>query len=203
MELMAEATKKLPHKYFSDQYDDEEVLLVFNKHPVVMRKGLIFGMLAIALGTIPSFFKPEMSVLGLGLLGGLVLGGLVFLPSWINWRFSIYIITDQRLIQITQKGLFKRSVVDLALTQIQMVNYSINGFQETLLGFGTIMVQTYVGDLTIHDVHHPAKIQKEILLILRERGIATNIYPNPNQPLAGINEEDNQEDDDEDEEDSE
>src|SRR6185295_12224013 len=105
------ATK--PHKYFADQYDDEEVLLVFNKHPVVMRKGLILGMLAIALGTIPSFFKPEMSVLGLGLLGGFVLGGIVFLPSWINWKFSVYIITDQRLIQVTQKGLFKRAVVDL------------------------------------------------------------------------------------------
>ena len=188
---------KSPHKYFADQYDDEEVLLVFNKHPVVMRRGLIYLMLAIALGTIPSFFKPEMSVLGLGLLGGLVLGAIVFLPSWIAWRFSIYIITDQRLIQITQKGLFKRSVVDLALPQIQMVNYEINGFQETLLGFGTIVVQTYVGDLTIHDVHHPAKIQKELLKILRDRGIATNSYPSPGQSAISDNEAEGDEEDEE------
>lgn len=164
-----------------------------------MRKGLIWGMLAIALGTIPSFFKPEMSVLGLGLLGGFVLGGIVFFPSWINWKFSVYIITDQRLIQITQKGLFKRSVVDLALPQIQMVNYQINGFQETLLGFGTIVVQTYVGDLTIHDVHHPAKIQKELLRILRERGIATNSFPSSNQQRAIGNDEDELEQNDEEE----
>jgi hypothetical protein len=196
------ATK--PHKYFTDQYDDEEVLLVFNKHPVVMRKGLIILMLAIAAGTLPSFVKPEMSVLGFGLLGGFLLGAILFFPSWIAWKFSVYIVTDQRLIQITQKGLFKRSVVDLALPQIQMVNYSINGFQETLLGFGTIVVQTYVGDLTIHDVHHPAKIQKELLKILRDRGIATTSYPNPNQPDAGraqfgdedgANEEEDEEDD--------
>lgn len=170
--------QKDTNKYFKDQYDDEEVLLVFNKHPVVMRKGLIIGMLAIAFGTVPSFFKPEMSVLGLGLLGGLVLGLLLFFPSWIAWRFSVFIVTDQRFIQITQKGMFKRSVVDLALNQIQMVNYQINGFQETLLGFGTIMVQTYVGDLTIHEIHHPAKIQKQLLKILRDRGIATTGFAN-------------------------
>lgn len=179
-----------PHKYFADQYDDEEVLLVFHKHPVVMRRGLIFGMLGIALGTIPSFIKPEMWVLGVGLLGGFLVGGILFTPSWIAWKFSVYIVTDQRLIQVTQKGLFKRSVVDLALPQIQMVNYEINGFQETLLGFGTIVVQTYVGDLTIHDVHHPAKIQKELLKILRERGIATKSYPSPGQSKPIDNGED-------------
>ena len=191
----------MPHKYFADQYDDEEVLMVFNKHPVVMRKGLIIGMVAIMLGTFPSFIKPEMWVLGAGLLGGLVLGGILFLPSWIAWRFSIFIVSDQRFIQITQKGLFKRSVVDLALNQIQMVNYQINGFQETLLGFGTIMVQTYVGDLTIHDVHHPAKIQKELLHILRERGIATASPMN----TKSINTDDQDviEEDEDDEEDSE
>ncbi len=196
MTSMAKATK--PHKYFADQYDDEEVLMVFNKHPIVMRKGLIGGMLTFCLGTIPSFIKPEMWVLGVGLLGGAVLGGLVFLPTWIAWKFSVYIITDQRLIQITQKGLFKRSVVDLALPQIQMVNYQINGFQETLLGFGTIMVQTYVGDLTIHDVHHPAKIQKELLKILREQGITTTNFQPPPRPVDQPEEdEDDQVDDEE------
>ncbi len=33
-----------PDKYFADQFDDEEVLFVFRKHPVVMRKGLIIAM---------------------------------------------------------------------------------------------------------------------------------------------------------------
>lgn len=163
----------MAHKYFTDQYDDEEVLMVFNKHPIVMRKGLVLGMLAIALGTTPSFIWVTFESLYMGLLGGVALGLLLFFPSWIAWKFSVFIITDQRLIQITQKGMFKRSVVDLALNQIQMVNYEINGFQETLLGYGTIMIQTFVGDLTIHDIHHPAKIQKKLLLILRDQGINT------------------------------
>ncbi len=58
-----------------------------------------------------------------------------------------------------------------------MVNYEIAGLQETLLGFGTIMVQTYMGDLVIHDVHHPARIQKKMLRILREQGIIITNHP--------------------------
>ena len=52
-----------------------------------------------------------------------------------------------------QKGLWKHSVVDIGLDKIQTISYEINGLQETLLGFGTIVIQTYVGELVIHDVH--------------------------------------------------
>ncbi len=171
--------KQTPRKYFEDQFDDEEVLFVFHKHPIVMRRGLVYGMLGPLIGIIPAAIKPELGFgffFG-GLAVGLLIGLLIFTPSWISWHFSLFIVTDQRFIQITQKGLLHRAVADLGLSQIQSVNYEVSGLQETLLGFGTIKMQTYVGDLTIHDVHHPARIQKKLLSILREEGIATNPYP--------------------------
>ena len=184
------ATKK-PVKYFEDQFDDEEVLYVFHKHPIVMRKGLVFGMLGPLVGIIPAAIKPELGFgffFG-GLAAGCLLGLLIFAPSWINWHFSLFIVTDQRFIQITQKGLFHRSVADLGLNQIQSINYDISGLQETLLGFGTIKMQTYVGDLVIHDVHHPARIQKKLVGILRTEGINPNMYPAKMSPASNIDEE--------------
>lgn len=166
-----------PQKIFEDQMDDEEVLYVFRKHPIVMRRGLVLGMLGILLGTVPALIKPEYSYFFGGLAAGFITGGLLFFPSWIAWYYSLFIVTDQRFIQITQRGLFHRSVVDIGLNQIQMVNYEIGGLQETMLGFGTIMMQTYLGDLVIHDVHHPAKIQKKLLGILRDQGVTTSAYP--------------------------
>ncbi|HSX47559.1 MAG TPA: PH domain-containing protein, partial [Patescibacteria group bacterium] len=143
------------------------------------RKGLVLGLLGPLIGIIPAAVNPSVgfSVFFGGLGLGFLLGLLVFSPSWIGWHFSVFIVTDQRFIQITQKGLFHRSVADLSLSQIQSVNYDISGFQETLLGFGTINMQTYVGDLNIHDVHHPAKVQKKILSILRKEGVTLNQYP--------------------------
>jgi hypothetical protein len=45
------------------------------------------------------------------------------------------------------------------------------------LAFGTIIVQTYVGDLVIKEVHHPARIQKKMVHALREMGIHPSQRP--------------------------
>jgi hypothetical protein len=95
----------MPVKYFADQFDDEEVLYVFRKHPVVMRKGLVLGALGPLIGVLPAAIKPDLGFSWFfgGLAAGCILGLLLFFPSWLAWYYSIYIVTDQRFIQITQK----------------------------------------------------------------------------------------------------
>lgn len=173
----------MSEKYFKDQFDDEDVKVVFRKHPVVMRKGLIIACFGPLLGVVPSFIKPELGfgIFFGGLGAGFLLAVLIMLPYWASWYFSVYIMTNQRFIQ-QSRSLFSTSVVDISLEQVQMINYQIAGLQETLLGFGTIIVQTYVGELVIHDVHHPAKIQKKLIHELRELGIHPSQRPSgPNQ----------------------
>jgi hypothetical protein len=181
----------MAYKYFADQMDDEEVLLVFRKHPVVMRKGLVLGSFGLLVGPLYTIVLtliyannpekyPSVNFFFASLGVSAALGILLLFPSWISWYYSLFIVTDQRFIQINQKGMFHRSLVDIALNQIQMVNYEVSGMQETMLGFGTIMMQTYMGDLVVHDVSHPAKIQKKLLGILREKGIISASYPGNN-----------------------
>lgn len=165
------------HKYFEDQLDGEDMLLLFRKHPVVMRKELIIASVLLLLGTLPSFVRPEYVYFFGGLAVGFILAFLVMFYAWIGWHFSVYILTDKRLIQVKQKGFFHRSLVDISLDQVTMVNYEIKGIQETLLGFGTITVQTYVGELVIRDVHKPKHIQKEITSQLREHGYLQGSNP--------------------------
>lgn len=177
-------------KYFKEQFDDEEVLLVFKKHPIVMRRSLIFAAIGLLLGTLPALIKPEYSYLIGGLLLGTFLAIIIMFPAWVRWYFSVYIMTNKRFIQQT-RGLFNVSVVDIGLDQIQMINYQIKGIEETVLGFGTIMVQTFVGDLIIHDVNHPAKLQKKMVHILRDLGIHTSTRPGFS--TNDLNESDNEE----------
>ncbi len=188
----------MPIRYFKEQFDDEDVLLVFRKHPVVMRRGLVFacvGLLIPMLVVVGMNFVyannpeklPTVMTFYIALAIGFLLGLLIMLPWWISWNYSVYIFTDQRMIQITQKGLFKRSMVAIGVDQIQMVNYEIDGIEQTLLGFGTIVVQTYVGSLTISHVHHPAKIQKKLLHLLRDLGHSMGAGLSPQQ--EGIQDE--------------
>jgi hypothetical protein len=167
-------------KHFKEQFDDEEVQLVFRKHPVVMRKGLIFASVALLIGVLPALVKPVYTVFFGGLLAGFVLAIVVMFPYWVRWYFSVYIMTSHRFIQQT-RSLLQVNVVDISLEQIQMINYQISGLEETMLGFGTIIVQTYAGDLVIHDVHHPAKVQKKMIHVLRSLGIHPTQRPYSNE----------------------
>ncbi len=176
-------------KHFKEQFDDEEVLFVFRKHPVVMRRGLILFAVAVLIGVLPALVKPEYNVFFFGLLGGFVLGLILLFPSWVRWYFSVYIMTDKRFIQQT-RGLLQVNVVDISLDQIQMINYQIKGLEETFLGFGTIVVQTYVGDLVIREVAHPARIQKELVEHLRKLGIHPTARPGTGDDERVIEEDD-------------
>ena len=188
----------MPIRYFKEQFDDEDVLLVFRKHPVVMRRGLVFACVGLPIPMLVvvgmNFVYannperlPTVMTFYIALAIGFLLGLLIMLPWWISWNYSVHIFTDQRMIQIAQKGLFKRSMVAIGVDQIQMVNYEIDGIEQTLLGFGTIVVQTYVGSLTISHVHHPAKIQKKLLHLLRDLGHSMGAGLSPQQ--EGIQDE--------------
>lgn len=165
-------------KYFKEQFDDEDVRLVFRKHPIVMRKGLLLasaGLLAGPLYTLILTYAhkndpPSISFFFISLLISFILALILIFPWWVRWYFSVYIMTDRRFIQQT-RSLLQVNVVDIGLDQIQMINYQIVGLEETVLRFGTIIVQTYVGDLVIHDVHHPEKIQQKMVHVLRDLGI--------------------------------
>jgi hypothetical protein len=102
---------------------------------------------------------------------------------WIGWYYSVCIVTDQRFIQFKQKGIFKsRSVNDIALNRILSVNYEVSGMMETLLGFGTIIVQTFAGDFILKNVPHPAENHQKIATIVKESGVDLN--EDPQEALA-------------------
>lgn len=173
-----DSDKTSPKKHFKEQFEGEEVKLVFRKHPIVMRKGLVlasFGMLVgplyvLVLSYTNETNPPSMTFFFLSLLASFILALLIIFPSWVRWYFSIYILTNQRFIQ-QNRSLLSINFVDISLDQIQMINYEISGLQETMLHFGTITVQTYVGDLVIRDVYHPSKVQNKMTEILRDVGI--------------------------------
>lgn len=66
-------------------------------------------------------------------------------------------MTDQRIRQVTQKGFFGTDVVELSLSKIQNISYNIPGFFGEVFHFGTLVIQTFVGDLVIRNVEHPER----------------------------------------------
>ncbi len=149
-------------KDFEGQQENEEVLFTFRRHPIAMRKGFYSLLIPFLVASIPVLIWPENLTYLWVALGGFGLGLLLLFYHWISWYFSIFIVTDLRIRQVTQKGLFNRSVIDLGVNKIQNISYNVPGLTAAMLGYGTIVVQTYVGDLILDRIHHPSKIYNEL-----------------------------------------
>ena len=74
-------------------------------------------------------------------LAGLILL-LTFLRFFHNFYLSLQLVTNDRIIDIDQKGIFKREVNELAISNIQDVTYKQNGIVQSLLGFGEVIIKT-------------------------------------------------------------
>lgn len=147
---------------FEGQREGEEVIYVFRRHILTAVKGFLWLVIVTALGVIPSFIWPDNSQMfwvwliffGVGILGAAY--------SWMLWYFSFYIVTNQRLRQTRQKGLFNRSVVDLELSKIMNMSYGVHGMFATLFNYGSILIQTEAGDLILSMVSHPETVYNEL-----------------------------------------
>ncbi len=147
---------------FEGQRPDEEVLFVFRRHIIAMRKGFYLLLIPLVITAIPPLIWQANLELFLLPLGGFILGLILFFYHFIMWYFTIYLVTNQRIRQVTQKGFFGKDVVELRLSKIQNISYNIPGFTGEAFGFGTIVIQTFVGDLVIRYVEHPEKTYNKL-----------------------------------------
>lgn len=154
--------KKTTEVEFEGQREGEHLLFIFRRHIIAMRKGFWLLLLPFAISSLPVFIWPSTMQIYWFPVGGLVLGLILFFYHFLMWYYTIYIVSDQRLRQVTQRGFFGKDVVELGLSKIQSISYNVPGFGGEVLGFGTIVIQTYVGDLIINKVEHPEKIYNKL-----------------------------------------
>lgn len=147
---------------FDGQRDGEQLLFVFRRHIIAMRKGFYLLLVPFALSSIPPLIWQSHLELFLLPIGGLLIGLILFFYHYLMWYFTIYIVTDQRIRQITQRGFFGKDVVELRLSKIQNISYNVPGFTGEMFDFGTIVIQTFVGDLVIHNVAHPDEVYNKL-----------------------------------------
>lgn len=92
-----------------------------------------------------------------------ILGLLIY--GFTDFYLDIYVVTDRRVVDISQNGFFRRTISELNVTEIQDVNAEVNGFMATLLHFGNVHIQTasekpnFVFEL----IPHPYEVSKKIL----------------------------------------
>lgn len=156
---------------FDGQREGEKVELIFRRHITTARRGLRFLIIMIIIGIIPMVLWPNAPQMFWIFIGATVVGLLGLGYAYMLWYFSMYIVTNERIRQITQRGLFRKTVVDLSIDKIQSVSVSTPNIIAGIFGYGTILIQTGVGDLIISQVPKPNEIHNKLQNIAKAAGV--------------------------------
>jgi len=106
---------------FPGQRPNEKILMVIRKHNIVYVRIIISFLAAVILPLIifysiwlkyyPINQSPRLNaMIGLFVCAYVLLGLLLTCIAWLNEEFDIFILTDERLIDITQVTILKRTV---------------------------------------------------------------------------------------------
>ncbi|OGM82458.1 hypothetical protein A2376_01995 [Candidatus Woesebacteria bacterium RIFOXYB1_FULL_47_31] len=64
------------------------------------------------------------------------------LESFLTWFFNVYLITDERIVDIDFLNLLYKEVSDANIDKIQDVTYKMAGAVRTLFNYGDVLIQT-------------------------------------------------------------
>jgi uncharacterized membrane protein YdbT with pleckstrin-like domain len=147
---------------FEGQREGEKVLFLFRRHILTARKGLFFLLVMVAVGCLPMLIWQGVGWTFWVFLGCVVVGLMGWGYAYMLWHFSVYVVTNERIRQIRQKGMFKKTVVDLGLDKIQSASYEVPGLFGGIFGYGTLLIQTAAGDLVVSSVRKPEKVYNKL-----------------------------------------
>lgn len=141
----------------------------------------------------PDFFidpiRTTLFVLGLSIF--FLFAWLFLFQNYLDYYLDMWIVTNHRVLNIEQHGLFARTVSELRLDRVQDVTAEVNGFIRTMFDYGTVYIQT-AGEkerFMFEDIPHPNHIAKVILDLSEKQRrehleTAVEEFNVPNQPKS-------------------
>lgn len=157
---------------FEGKKENEKILVFSRRHWFILIGTILAGLLASVLPLL-------LVVLGAKILIQYNLSS-IFTLTWviyimIIWFYVFYkltmyaldswIVTDERILDISQIALFKRKVSELHLTSIEDTSVHTDGFIQSYLNFGDVEIQTAGATqrFLFDDVPKPLEIKDTIM----------------------------------------
>lgn len=162
----------------------EHVVREARKHWFLFALTLLpYAILTVIPFTLPAFlaFTPPLAVyapyfnLGEPLMRASL--GVWLLVVWTSawgvftrYYLNLWVLTNRRIVDIKQRGYFRREVSSLILNRVQDVTTDISGVLPSLLGIGTITVQTASEDVefTMRGIPRPEQMRDIIMKYVAE-----------------------------------
>ena len=95
---------------------------------------------------------------------------LLFFLHFLDYYLDLWVITNDRIIDIEQFGLFSRTISELDLFRIQDVTSNVHGIFPTMLNYGNIHVKTASSniDIVFRNIKDPNTIREQLIKLSDE-----------------------------------
>ena len=154
--------------------EDEKIIAVYRRHLVTLifeiAPLVLFALVIIAGALFGGVFIPaKFSVLyPLILFLAVFFLHLFWIAAFImlaDFFLDVWILTDQRVIAVEQKGLFSRITSECTLSKIQDISIEVYGFIPTILHYGNLTVRTASEheEFIFKQVARPNSVSEEIM----------------------------------------
>lgn len=147
---------------FEGQREGERVELVVREKISTAWRGLAWLVLWTGIGYVPMLlmkvgYGPMQVENGEQVwfyvwLGCLGVGVICALWAYMKWYFSYFLITNQRIRRVVQKGLFRKEVVDLGLDKVLGIRYKSGMFG------GRVALKTQAGVMVMKKIRDPERV---------------------------------------------
>jgi hypothetical protein len=171
MRAFTSFARKPSHVRFETQESEETVELFLRQHPIVNVPWILLSIVLVFAPTI--VFPIIFHALPFQLPVGYMVVATAFwyvatfgfvLTNFLHWFFNIYIVTNERIIDIDFKFLLYKHFSEAEHSKIQDISFTSSGIGATLFNYGNVNVQT-AGEtptLEFEIVPHPQKVVETI-----------------------------------------
>jgi len=89
---------------------------------------------------------------------------MMFALFWTNFYLDVWVVTNYRVIDIDQVGLFNRTLSAFRFDHIQDASVKVSGLLATIIDFGTVEIRTASEEsFKFKGVAHPNTLKEKIL----------------------------------------
>jgi len=151
---------------FETQEKKEEIVLLLRPHPIINVPWLLTSLV---LFLIPVFILPVFPLnfipaayRFIGVLSWYLFTFAFAFERFLTWFYHVFILTDERVIDIDFPTLLFRSIKECKIDKIEDINIRTSGYVRSLFNFGDVLIQTAgaVPEIIFEDVPNPEQVSK-------------------------------------------
>lgn len=139
--------------------EDEEIIDVIQQSLVSIWYKFLLGIIFILLPFFLMFYLISHGPIGSSIFVAMILLSIFYCyREWYLWSRNAVIVTNLRVIDNDQNGLFHHGVSEVTHQKIQDISYQSKGVFKTIFGIGHIIIKTSVPDLKL-GIYNVSSIQ--------------------------------------------